>query len=500
MKEILKFIPGFRTGAKWKIIIAGIYYLFCLMLLTAGIGIFLFAVSIPFVIFYVIRAFKLRKREPVIFAIIAFIVLCLGLRLSPTTQMNAPSKASVSSNKNHTTTTKKSNTENKANSAPAVSKSENKPQNQLVNGQLKVHFIDVGQGDSILVQNNGQNMLIDTGTNASTSSLIGYLQSQNIKKIDYLVLTHPHEDHIGGADAVIKTFDIGIIYMNQKSTTTNTYRDVINAIASKGIRPVQPALGTTFKVGTANCIVYGPVNPNSDDLNTYSIVIKLTFGNNKFLFTGDTQASNEEGMINNGYDLSADVLKVAHHGSHTSTLNIFLDKVNPKYAVISLGKGNDYGHPHKETMDRLKAKNTSVYRTDENGTIVSTSDGNNISFNCNPGDYANGGSVISKGNVSTGNNNNVNSNTSVSTPQPAPALAPQHTPQPPVSTPASQSNGSANEYVDLNGNGLIKGNINSKGEKIYHLPGDQWYDRTKAERWFKTVQEAEAAGFRAPLK
>lgn len=179
MKEILKFIPGFRTGTKWKMIIAGIYYLLCLVLLTAGIGIFLFAVSIPFVVFYLIKAFKLRKREPDIFAIIAFIVMCLGLGLAPTKQTNIPSKASVSSNKSGISTTKKSNTENKTNSTPAVSKSENKTQStQAVSGQLKVHYIDVGQGDSILVQNNGQNMLIDTGTNASTSSLISYLQSQ----------------------------------------------------------------------------------------------------------------------------------------------------------------------------------------------------------------------------------------------------------------------------------------------------------------------------------
>lgn len=487
MKDILKFIPGFRTGTKWKMIIAVIYYLLCLTSLASGIGTFLVAESIPFVIFYTIKAIKIRKRDAVILAVIAFIIMCFGVGLSPKT--NTSNKISASSNKSVESTTKKSTVQNKAktNSTSAVSKSENKTQsNSSASGQLKVHYIDVGQGDSILVQNNGQNMLIDTGTNASTGALINYLQKQSINKIDYLVLTHPHEDHIGGADAVIKTFDIGTIYMNQKSTTTNTYKDVINAISSKGIKPVQPALGTTFKVGAANCVVYGPVNPNSDDLNTYSIVIKLTFGSNKFLFTGDAQASNEEGMINNGYDLSADVLKVGHHGSHTSTSDAFLAKVNPKYAVISCGKGNDYGHPHEETMDKLKAKNIPVYRTDENGTIVATSDGNSISFSCNPGDYAIG---KSGSNTSTNSSNNGSGN---STPVP--------TPQPSASTPVAQPNSSGNAYVDANGNGLIKGNISNKGEKIYHLPGDQWYDRTKAERWFKTVQEAEAAGFRAPLK
>lgn len=235
--------------------------------------------------------------------------------------------------------------------------------NKVVNGTLKVHYINVGQGDSILVQQGSKNMLIDTGTNASTSSLMAYLKSLNLKKIDVLVLTHPHEDHIDGADAVIKAFNIGTLYMNKVTTTTKTYKDVINAMISS------------------------PINTNSKDLNTYSIVIKLVYGHNKFLFTGDAQASNEEDMINKGFDLSADVLKVGHHGSDTSTSDAFLSKVNPKYTVISCGKNNDYGHPHKSTMDKLQAKGIAVYRTDESGTIVCTLDGKNISFNVKAGDY-----------------------------------------------------------------------------------------------------------------
>jgi competence protein ComEC len=134
-------------------------------------------------------------------------------------------------------------------------------------------------------------------------------------------------------------------------------------------------------------VLYGPVNPNSKDLNTTSIVIKLTYSNTKFLFTGDAQTSNEEGMINKGYDLSSDVLKVGHHGSGTSTSKAFLYKVNPKYAVISCGKNNDYGHPHKSIMEKLQTQKITVYRTDESGTIVCTSDGKNIRFSTSPGDY-----------------------------------------------------------------------------------------------------------------
>lgn len=258
-------------------------------------------------------------------------------------------------------------------------------------GLLKVHFIDVGQGDSELIQTpDDKTMLIDTGTNASTTSLINYLRSRNVSRIDYLVLTHPHEDHIGGADAVIKDFEVINIYMPKVTATTKTFEDVVNAMRSKGLKASQPAPGTSFALGTANCKILGPINTDTDNLNTYSIILKLTYGINSFIFTGDAQVSNEEDMINRGYNLSADVLKVGHHGSKTSTSQDFLDAANPKYAVISCAKGNDYGHPHQETMDKLAAKHIPVYRTDECGTIISTSDGRSISFDVKPGDYNNG--------------------------------------------------------------------------------------------------------------
>lgn len=281
--------------------------------------------------------------------------------------------------KNQTTKSKTAQTE----------KSENDKNSEAVSvtGQLKVHYINVGQGDSILIQQGSQTMLIDTGTSESRSSLIAYLNNQNISKIDVLVLTHPHEDHIGGAEAVIKGFDIGAIYMPKVTANTKTFKSVVSAVSKKGLKAKAPNAGDTFNIGSANCTILGPINRKAKDLNTYSIVIKLVFGNNKFMFTGDAQTCNEEDMLNKGFDLSADVLKVGHHGSHTSTSSAFLNKVNPKYAVISCGQSNDYGHPHKVTMDRLKAKGITVYRTDESGNIVCISDGNNISFNVKAGDY-----------------------------------------------------------------------------------------------------------------
>jgi len=257
----------------------------------------------------------------------------------------------------------------------------------LGSGEIKIHYIDVGQGDAILLQQGTSNMLIDTGTNASTSSLVNYLKAQNIKKLDYLILTHPHEDHIGGADAVIKAFDIGTLFMTKATATTKTFKDVVTAIVNKGLKPTLPILGSSFKFGNASCIILSPNKSNGKDLNTSSIVVKVVYGTNKFLFMGDAQTSNEQDMIDKGYDLSADVLKLGHHGSHTSTSLAFLNKVNPKYAVISVGKGNDYGHPHQVVMARLKVKNIPVYRTDESGTIIATSDGINIKFNTKAGSY-----------------------------------------------------------------------------------------------------------------
>lgn len=239
-------------------------------------------------------------------------------------------------------------------------------------GELKVHFIDVGQGDSILIQQDDKNMLIDTGPYAKADAAVSYLKKQNIKKLDYLVLTHPHEDHIGGAGTIINNFDIGTVYMPKVTANTPSYKITINVMKRKGLKAGEISPGLSFKLGQADCIILGPINPIPGDLNTYSIVIKLTFGSNKFLFTGDAQYSNEDDMIKSGFDLTADVLKVGHHGSYTSTTKNFLSIVNPKYAVISCGKGNDYGHPHKETLNKLKEKNIRFFRTDEDGTVVIT--------------------------------------------------------------------------------------------------------------------------------
>ncbi|MCF0149609.1 MAG: lamin tail domain-containing protein, partial [Clostridium sp.] len=198
---------------------------------------------------------------------------------------------------------------------------------------------------------------------------------------------HPHEDHIGGLDDVINNFSIGKVIMPKATTTTKTYEDVLTAIRNKGLTITLPKTGDKYSIGGATFTILAPNSESYDSLNNYSVVVKLTYLNNSFLFTGDAETLSENEMINKGLDLKADVLKVGHHGSSTSTSQGFLDRVNPKYAVVSVGKDNSYGHPNKTVMDRLQSKNINIYRTDESGTIIATSNGNNITFNVSPGSY-----------------------------------------------------------------------------------------------------------------
>ncbi|KYH35993.1 hydroxyacylglutathione hydrolase [Clostridium tepidiprofundi DSM 19306] len=257
-----------------------------------------------------------------------------------------------------------------------------------INGNLKVHFIDVGQADSILIEQDKHFMLIDAGNNADSTLVVNYLKQQGVSKLDYLIGTHPHEDHIGGLDAVINTFNIGKVLMPKKVSTTKTYKDVILAIKNKGLKITVPVPGATYKLGAAEWTILAPgKDEDYEKTNNYSIVQKLRFGNTSFIFTGDAEDISEREILARKYDLKADVLKIGHHGSKTSTTKEFLVAVDPKYAVISCGKNNDYGFPHKTTMDKLKNRGITVYRTDECGTIVCTSNGKNISFDTKAGDY-----------------------------------------------------------------------------------------------------------------
>ena len=245
-------------------------------------------------------------------------------------------------------------------------------------GKLISHYIDVGQGDSEFIElPNGETMLIDAGTSAYGETVVDYIKNLGYSKIDYLVGTHPHADHIGGMQEVVKSFDIGSIYMPKASTNTKTYENLLTAIKDKGLK-IKTAKAGVSVVSDSDLKVemLAPNSSEYDDLNNYSAVVKITYKNNKFLYMGDAEKVSEDEIT---ADVSADVIKIGHHGSTSSSSAEFVKKVNPTYAVICVGKDNDYGHPKDTILKRWEKIGAEILRTDNNGSIEITSDGDNIS-------------------------------------------------------------------------------------------------------------------------
>jgi beta-lactamase superfamily II metal-dependent hydrolase len=245
-------------------------------------------------------------------------------------------------------------------------------------GVLTVNYIDVGQADSILITSpDGKHMLIDAGETKS-NAVVDYLTASGVTKLDVAVATHPHSDHINAMDNVLNAFPTDCFYMPNATHTTKDYERMITALDSVA-DVVQAKAGESFKLGEyVNCDILAPIGDSYDNLNNYSVVIKMTYGSNSFLFTGDAEKEVESEILASGADVSADVLKCGHHGSSTSTSQAYLKAVSPSIAVISCGKDNDYGHPHKETLASLSSAGVTVLRTDEMGTITLVSDGTTI--------------------------------------------------------------------------------------------------------------------------
>lgn len=252
--------------------------------------------------------------------------------------------------------------------------SENDVVTESIEGEnLQVHFIDVGQADCILVKDKSKTMLIDAGNNADGKDVVKYIKSLGITKIDYLIGTHAHEDHIGGIDDVIKEIPIGQMYMPKKMVTTKTFEDVLDAVDDKKVELSAPNIGDKFVLDSAECEVMS-IDNEAEELNQTSIVIQMNYGSNKFLFMGDAEVRNEEARSWN----DVDVLKVGHHGSNSSSSNNFLKQVKPEISIIQVGEDNKYNLPTQKTLTKLENINTKIYRNDKNGTIVVDSDGRNI--------------------------------------------------------------------------------------------------------------------------
>ena len=250
---------------------------------------------------------------------------------------------------------------------------------EVPDGEMEVHFIDVGQADCALLASGGHFMLIDGGNNDDAEHIVTYLQNAGVKKLDLVVGTHPHEDHIGSLDAAIEAFDIGAVYMPDVSADTETYRDVLDAVKGKGLQIQHPVPGDVLDFNGLPVEIFGPVKEYSN-LNNHSIVLRVSVGETAFLFTGDVEIEGEYDILEQGFDISADVLKVSHHGSSGSSVEEFLAYTDADYAVISVGEGNIYDHPEAVTLKRLQNYGMVIYRTDEQGTIVCDTDGKNISF------------------------------------------------------------------------------------------------------------------------
>lgn len=272
------------------------------------------------------------------------------------------------------------------------------------NSEMAVHFIDVGQGNAILVQSGGQNLLCDGGDQSHADLIISYLQEQNVENIDYMIASHYDEDHIGGLVPCIDNFSVSNIFGPDYVHTSNLFNNFMNTATANAIIVQYPSVGETFDFGTGSFTVLAP-NGISQNSNDNSLVIKLENGSNSFIFTGDAEETSEQDMISTGMNLDCDVLSVGHHGSASSTTWDFLEATSPSYAVISCGINNQYNHPSADTMGRLSDMGIPVFRTDKQGTIIAVSDGTNISWSQEPcNDYSSGDSSVNVSAGGTGGN------------------------------------------------------------------------------------------------
>lgn len=259
-----------------------------------------------------------------------------------------------------------------------------------LSGKAQVYFLDVGQGDSELIRLPGEDgdsfdILIDAGTRSTKTELSDVLKELGVEDIEVMIGTHPHEDHIGGMAQILNDFPVDVLYLPQTSDsmtpTTKTYESLLDAAEENNV-PIKAGKAgeKILEKDDVTFTILSPSHEEYSNLNDYSIVTRLTVGETAFLFQGDAEADVEEEILSNGYDLSCDVIKLGHHGSSTSSSKAYIEAASPSAAVISCGEGNEYGHPHEETLELLKEEGITVYRTDTQQTLLAETDGKKIQW------------------------------------------------------------------------------------------------------------------------
>lgn len=337
----------------------------------------------------------------------------LGVLLSLLMIVGILSACSSQTSTDTTTITKRTQIDVTESQKPVESGTESEKESgdtatQVIQHGLKVHFIDVGQADAALLISGDSAMLIDGGNVGDSSRIYSYLDRLGISHLDYIVGTHAHEDHMGGLSGALQKASVGVIYAPRTENDAKFYQSFKSKVASAGKSITHPDSGTSFNLGSCSVELYCPTYENEDDLNNTSIITKVVCGDTSFLFTGDAEYSEEHDILSQGYDLSATVLKAGHHGSDTSSSYQFLREVMPEYVVISVGKGNQYGHPDEDALSRFRDAGAKVYRTDLQGDIIVESNGKDITvttarnenIETNPTSYEH--ENVSKGTESTG--------------------------------------------------------------------------------------------------
>lgn len=427
--KVLNKLWGFRSNKLWKKIIACLYYLFCLIIVFSSFSevpqveanmydmvIYKASVILGNLAFLIppllISDFNIKGKMPFLkkkkwwsdvfgFISIFIIVMCFSSIISlfhsndyqnryeefnktnviyqqqetdevPEEDKSSVTKEELEEDLENLTDKEDENTNNEINNNSSDT-------DKVENNLIKIHYIDVGQGDSIFIElPNKKTMLIDAGESSKGKIVSSYISNLGYYKIDYIVGTHPHTDHIGGLAHIINSFDIGNIYMPKAVSTSKTYENLLNTISQKGLKITTARAGVNIvSESNLNINIVAP-NREYSDLNNSSTVVKITYGNRKFLFMGDAETKSENDIIS---DVSADVIKVGHHGSDTSSGQSFVNKVNPKYAIIMVGNNNQYNHPYQIIIDRWINSGAKVYRTDINGNIIVISDGNSLDIN-----------------------------------------------------------------------------------------------------------------------